>query len=476
MGIGVSDWRLARAVACCGQLGVVSGTGVDVAIPRRLQLGDIGGHVQRALEHFPIPEIAKKLFARFYAEPKQGEPVTFKQVPAFTLNSPLDLLEIAVCSNFVEVWLAKEGHNGLVGVNFLEKIQLVHLPALYGAMLAGVDFVLMGAGIPLQIPEVLDKLATHQPASYRINVDGAPSGQEYHMHFNPADIIPNPTGNLKRPNFLPIISSVTLAELMVTKSGGAVNGFVIEGSIAGGHNAPPRGRLKLDGRSSPIYGDRDVVDLSKIHDIGLPFWLAGGYASPEKLQAALEAGATGVQVGSIFALCEESAMMAKYKQDIIESVRLGTFDVHTDPYASPSGFPFKVVSIPSTLADAEVYAERPRICDITRMRRPYYKPNGEVGYRCAAEPIDQYLDKGGNVEDTQGKKCLCNALFADVGLAQTWKSGYQEKALVTLGTDVSFLPRVMAGGRKSYNASDVIDYMLGTSASSEEPSKDMSEQ
>ena len=57
--------------------------------------------------------------------------------------------------NFAEVWLAKEGHDGVVGINCLEKIQLATPTALLGAMLGGVDYVLMGAGIPREVPQLL---------------------------------------------------------------------------------------------------------------------------------------------------------------------------------------------------------------------------------------------------------------------------------------------------------------------------------
>ena len=36
MGAGVSNWRLAQAVAKLGQLGVVSGTALDLVLARRL--------------------------------------------------------------------------------------------------------------------------------------------------------------------------------------------------------------------------------------------------------------------------------------------------------------------------------------------------------------------------------------------------------------------------------------------------------
>jgi NAD(P)H-dependent flavin oxidoreductase YrpB (nitropropane dioxygenase family) len=68
-------------------------------------------------------------------------------------DSPRELQELCLVANFVEVTLAREGHRHPVGINYLEKIQPPHLPSLYGARLAGVGYVLMGAGIPLKVPE-----------------------------------------------------------------------------------------------------------------------------------------------------------------------------------------------------------------------------------------------------------------------------------------------------------------------------------
>ncbi|MDR3706690.1 MAG: nitronate monooxygenase [Capsulimonadaceae bacterium] len=463
MGIGVSDWRLAREVSRLGQLGVVSGTGIDLVIPRRLQLGDIGGHIRRALAHFPIPEIAEKIVAR-YLRPESKASLPFLHAPELRLETSQEVSELSVCSNFAEVWLAKDGHSGLVGINYLEKIQMSHLPALYGAMLAGVDFVLIGAGIPLRIPDVLDKLAVHEPAAYRITVECAPSDSEHWTHFDPKTVIPNPDQALKRPNFLPIVSSATLAEMFLTRATAKVNGLIVERYIAGGHNAPPRGKLKLDETSQPIYGDRDIIDVEKIRALGAPFWLAGGYASPEGIADALNAGAVGVQIGSLFALAEESALHAPLKRQALDAAINGTLTVKTDPFASPSGFPFKVAVLPGTLADDAVYEKRKRICDVTRLRKPYMRPDGTVGYRCPSEPAKAYLQKGGKEEDLVGRKCLCNALLADVGLFEHHADGYVEPALVTLGDDLSFVPRVLTPPKTSYTTAEAIAYLTGDPA------------
>ena len=66
MGAAVSDWRLAHAVSSTGQLGVVSGTALDAILARRLQLGDPGGHMRRALAAFPFPDVAQGILDRYF--------------------------------------------------------------------------------------------------------------------------------------------------------------------------------------------------------------------------------------------------------------------------------------------------------------------------------------------------------------------------------------------------------------------------
>ncbi|MGZ6989301.1 MAG: nitronate monooxygenase, partial [Thermoanaerobaculia bacterium] len=333
MGVGVSGWTLARAVSSLGQLGVVSGTALDIVLARRLQDGDPGGHVRRALERFPFPRAAARILSRYFLEGGKGADKPYRPVPTHSKNSPKELLELCVASNFVEVFLAREGHGGPVGINFLEKIQFPVLPSLYGAMLAGVGYVLMGAGIPLKVPGVLDLFVNHESATYPLSVTGAQEGDDTALRFDPRDLQEGEVGlpPLKRPLFLPIISSYTLALTLVRKANGRVDGFVVEGPTAGGHNAPPRGRPPLSATGEPVYGERDAVDLGKLRELGLPFWLAGGYGSAEGLRKALAAGAQGIQVGTAFAFCNESCLDAHYKQLVLKQALEGTARVFTDP-------------------------------------------------------------------------------------------------------------------------------------------------
>ena len=143
MGIGVSNWNLAKHVSQLGQLGIVSGTSLDNVCARRLQMGDPEGHVRRAMEHFPFPEVAQRVLERYYIEGGKDEDKAFAPVPMYTVEPDAPLVELTVVANFVEVFLAGEGHDGLVGINFLEKIQMPNVVSIFGAMLAGVDYIIM---------------------------------------------------------------------------------------------------------------------------------------------------------------------------------------------------------------------------------------------------------------------------------------------------------------------------------------------
>jgi NAD(P)H-dependent flavin oxidoreductase YrpB (nitropropane dioxygenase family) len=460
MGVAVSDWRLARAVGRLGELGVVSGTALDVVHARRLADGDPGGHLRRAYAHFPVPSVAERVIGRWSIPGVRAANERYRRVPAFRTESQAALRELTVLANFAEVWLAKEGHAGPIGVNYLEKVQLPTPHAVYGALLAGVDVVLMGAGIPTDVPRLLTSLCGGEPVAYRHTVSGADAGDEFAVRFDPAELIDPPAPRLTRPRFLAIVSSNTLASFLTKDPTTTPDGFVVEGHCAGGHNAPPRGPLRLDDGGQPVYGPRDQVDLDRLAAIGLPFWLAGGYADPDRVRDALRSGAAGVQVGTAFALCEESALVPELKREVVRAALSGDAEVFTDPDASPSGYPFKVVRVTGTLSEAAVYEDRKRVCDLGFLRGAYKKIDGTIGYRCPSEPVEAYVGKGGRREETVGRKCLCNALLATVGLAQVRRNG-SEPPLVTCGDDLVRVVRALAGDTGSWTASDVIAHLLG---------------
>jgi NAD(P)H-dependent flavin oxidoreductase YrpB (nitropropane dioxygenase family) len=458
MGVAVSSWRLARAVSLVGELGVVSGTALEVVMTRRLQDGDEGGHVRRALAHFPVPRLAEWVLERYFRPPATRRRGPYRLVPKLTVRPTPMQTRLATIANFVEVWLAKEGHDGVVGANFLEKVQMATPAAVLGAMLADVDYVLMGAGVPRATARLLDDFAAGRPG--RVAVDVAGADRPLDLEIDPADVLGAPARALRRPAFLAIVSSHVLAGYLTRDPAIRPDGFVVEGPGAGGHNAPPRGTLALDERGEPVYGPRDLPDSTKFSALGLPFWLAGGYGSPGRLRAARSTGAAGAQVGTVFALSHESGIASDLKGQLRDRLARDDLTVRTDPRASPTSFPFKVAELPGTIGDHEVYQQRQRLCDIGYLRTPYRREDGSIGYRCAAEPVADYVRKGGDTEDTVGRACLCNGLTATVGLGQHRHSDYLEDALVTFGTDVAGARALAAHHPQGWSAAQAVEWLL----------------
>ena len=459
MGVGVSSWRLAQVVAGHGYLGVVSGIALDSMMVRRLQDGDQGGHIRRAMSSFPNAQMVEHTLERYFVSEGRPAGQAYRRVPVHSHRSSIGLQNLDVLSAFVEVALAREGHGGLVGINLLTKVQLPTVPTLFGAMLAGVDCVLMGAGIPREIPGILDALAQRLPVETTLEVVGGDRGRPpTRLRFDPSRF--GGGIQLRRPAFLPIVASHALATVLLRKSTGSIEGFVVEGPTAGGHNAPPRGAPVFDAEGQPVYGERDCVDLSVLRGLGVPFWIAGGICSPERVTEALDSGAAGVQVGTLFAFCRESGIEPGLRRRVLDLVRQGTEHVRTDGRTSSTGYPFKVVAVQGTVSDTNVYAARERVCDLGYLREAYVKPDTSIGYRCASEPVATYVSKGGRIEDTVDRKCLCNGLSATIGLGQVQRGGTPEPPIVTSGDSLRAVREVLRGA-DDYGASEVLAYLLG---------------
>ena len=262
---------------------------MDTILLRSLQDGDKDGAMRRALATFPDQDMAQRLLDKYCIDGGKDELASYKHLPMWTMTPSQELLEAAVLGNYCEVWNAKHHddgtpvQDGLVGMNLLTKVQLPTVPSLYGAMLAGVDYILMGAGIPMQIPRILDSLAAGEDCSLAVDIEGTlPEDVLAESTFSPSnfwkDSVYAPPTDLKRPNFLPIVSSVVLAQSMIKKASGkgefhGIDGFVVELPTAGGHNAPPRGfrydpithahDVALNANGEPIYGEKDEVDLKR---------------------------------------------------------------------------------------------------------------------------------------------------------------------------------------------------------------------
>lgn len=144
MGVNISSPRLAATVSAASRpgretLGTISGTAVDRVMARMLQMGGTNADkIIQALSDFPFPIVAEKVIKKYHLKPGEG-------IPVFSMNPSRELVNLVVCANYAFVKMAQKGHNKPVSINYLEKIQMPHLASIYGAMLAGVDYVTMGA-------------------------------------------------------------------------------------------------------------------------------------------------------------------------------------------------------------------------------------------------------------------------------------------------------------------------------------------
>jgi len=485
MGVRISWWVLARIVSMMGGLGVVSGTALEIVYPRILQDGDPGGNVRRAFAELVRrqPSLAGpvwELYDKYYIEGGRAPGTPYKPVAPSRLTRienfrpgpdsfwelPREMQVLVLAANFAEVWLAKEGHDKPVGINFLRKVERPLPWALYGAMLAGAAYVLVGAGSPDEMPAMIEKLSRHEPAAMSFKVYGAKSDTGgFYAAIRPEELLGDQAPVLEAPKFLAIVSSFGLASALAGNPATRPYGFVVEGSEAGGHSAAPA-KMRFDAAGQPllVYTDQDKADVPAIAGLGLPFWLAGSYASPARLREAKALGAVGIQFGTLAALSGQSGMTPELRSRVAKLLAADELKV-TNAMISPTGFPFKVAQVPGTISEEAVYRARVRLCDIGLLQVNYLTPDGKPGYRCPAEPVDTFVAKGGRVQNTVGRGCLCNALLAACGFPQVRPGGYIEPAVVTLGEDLTSARELLATlppGQETYTIGKALLYLRGT--------------
>lgn len=440
MGFNYSDWKLAKTVSRLGGYGTVSGVALDRALAVTLQKGDPGGHCKRALSHFPYPYVVKKVWDEYYVEGGIPKGSPHKVIPIFTVKPPPILIALSVCGVFAWVWLAKE-EGDEAGINFMDKIGLSHPYEAWAARQAGVDWFTVGAGPLVQWGPLIQELKERKPLTYRVPVTGE-NIRGYTVSFDPESYFgKRPPPVKKEPEFIPIVGeeyALPMMHILTSKfPPGSIHGLVVERDIAGGHNAPKRNR---------------PLDYGALAKYEIPYWIGGGCGSPEMVDWALSMGAVGVQDGSIFALSDDSGMDPSYRAvtrylGYLKELKVLTTD------RSPADIPFKVAQVPETLADDEIYTARVRRCKHGFLAELYERPNGTIGTRCRAEPEKSYAAKGGT-RPTKDALCLCDGLISAAGMGDPG-----QPPLITLGEDLSFLPRIMIDEYDSYTVADVMEFL-----------------
>ena len=425
MGVAVSGWELARAVCQTGELGVVSGTALDVVCARRLQTGDPGGHMRKALAAFPIPAMALRVMKQYYIH---GGKARRRGVP----GRP-----------------AVHGHPAGRAAGAGRRRHLLRgLAGQAGA------FRPRGDQLPAQDR---DPAAVRPPRRHagrrRLRPDrrgqprrdprrdprAVPGRGRRVRHPGPGPALrrrarvralqPDRAARRRRPRpgRTPVpghhrLRSTSLPAWPRDPSTRPF-GFIVEGpERRRAQRTAPRPATGRRARPARLRRPRHA-DLAGIAALGLPFWLAGAYGTPEGLAQARATGAQGIQVGTAFAYSQESGLADSLKRQVLAEVLAGTLDVRSDWRASPTGFPFRVIQLEGTVSDPEIAAGRKAVCDLGALRTPYKKANGDIDYRCPAEPLAMYTRKGGRAQNAEGRRCLCNALLAAADLPQQRPDG-----------------------------------------------------
>jgi NAD(P)H-dependent flavin oxidoreductase YrpB (nitropropane dioxygenase family) len=425
MGVHISSARLANATSRLGALGVVSGVGLRHTVIEEVRSGD-----QEAIEtaaRFPLARYVEELLAYAPGGAKHRRPAPLDD-PDPRRGARAKRLSV-ICA-YVEVMRARAGHRGKVGINVMWKCALTVLPTIYGAMLAGVDALLCGAGVPMELPDIVLRIRAGEDLAYL-----PLSGTGTHVRLEIARDRPAPLiENLRPPRMIPVLSNFAFPKRILDVwereyGGERPFAFVLENHLAGGHNAPPRNKSE--------FGDLDNIDhyFEKVQALGVPVYVAGALrrgGTRADLEEWIGRGAYGLQVGSRFALCEESGLRPDLKEQVIARNARGETEVVTDRRLSPTGYPFKHVPLPNTLSDPAVQGRRRRICNRGYLLQSHFtpRPDGTVRetYVCPAMPERQYLRLGGEAGEMEGRVCLCNALLSTAGFYSD-----TEAPLVTLG-------------------------------------------
>lgn len=329
MGIGLSSYTLAGAVALEGGMGVLSSAGLDRIVSKRHN---------------------RKMKAREAAAQDVRD------------------------AKFL-------GKGGAIGMNIMVAVINQYEDSVYGSMDGGVDAIISGAGLPLQLPEIALK------------------------HPRAKDVL-----------LIPIVSSGRALDIICkrwSRAGRLPDAVVVEGPLAGGHITWRNVEEALDPSNKLENLLTDVFAVAKKWG-NLPVIAAGGVYSHEDIKMYLDMGCAGVQMGTRFLATYESGANEKYKKLLVTSTE-DDIELASKP-GSPCGMLFRV------LKQSPFYQEA-----LTRGRAP----KCDKGY---------LLNKGNCPSKYENEKtfCICNGLLASIEL------NVNEKELYTVGSKAYLIDRIMS--------------------------------
>ena len=329
MGIGISLYPLASAVAAEGGAGIISSAGLDRLLGKRN-------------------------------------------------NKKYNAYE----ATYEEVSLAKS-RGGVTGINIMVALARDFLDSVRGAIDAGADMIIAGAGLPMTLPSI---------------------------------------AQAKHTALIPIVSSARALNIICKRwqrQGYRPDAVVLEGRLAGGHLGFRMNQIELEeNRLENLLPP--VKDMAIQHG-DFPVIVAGGVYSHADIMRFLALGADGVQMGTRFLATEESSASAAYKAAVLKADS-DNIIVANKP-GSPCGLPFRVIK------DSPMYQ------DALRRAR---KPKCDKGYVLAKDKEGKYTICPAK-EDNESSFCICNGLLSCADYEAD-----KEKPIYTVGTSADRVDRIMS--------------------------------
>ncbi len=282
---------------------------------------------------------------------------------------------------YEEVSLAKAS-GGISGINIMVALVRDYENSVRGALDAGADVIISGAGLPLGLP------AIQQP---------------------------------KDTALIPIVSSARALDLICKKwerLGYRPDAVVLEGPLAGGHLGFKIDQIDLESnRLENLFPP--VKEMARKYG-DMPVIVAGGIYTHEDVRKFLKMGADGVQMGTRFLATEESSASQEYKNAVIQA-KEEDIVVASKP-GSPCGLPFRVIKQSPMYVSAMQRLRKPK-CD-----KGYVLLKDDEGKftRCPAK------------ESNENCFCICNGLLSSAGYNRD-----KEEPLYTVGTNACRVDRIV---------------------------------
>ncbi len=244
------------------------------------------------------------------------------------------------------------GGKGAIAINCLAAIETTYKDTIQGAVEGGVNAVFVGAGLPLDLPEIV------------------------------------PSRNVA---LVPIVSSAKALRIICRRwqrYDRMPDAVILEGPLAGGHlGFKAEDIAKEEMKLENLFPS---VKETAIKNGDFPVIVAGGIWDRGDILRWAKAGASGVQMGTRFLATHESGASVEFKEALINA-QAADIEVAVNP-GSPSGMPFRVLSTSPGYQQA-LRRERPFKCD-----KGYMLYKG----KCRAN-------------ETHDSFCICNALLSATG-------------------------------------------------------------